>query len=253
MQPQHDLNVLELQGNCVADIAQLQHLASSRPRSVCMSRDGLSNPVTSIPNYASAMLSVCSSAVIIDDVPPSVFTRSVASPPTPPPPLQNQPRFRTGGRGVEQQREPLSRIDNVLQRHKTRTAADESHASGAAASKLSSSSVAATAGAGTGLSTEAREVLELELRMERLEFMCKQQEQQQKQQRFDIPQSSLDQTSVLVSLNSAAAAASDMCSPVSPVRTLMKACVRYHVVLRAPSTSHYSFVYSTINLISLQK
>jgi hypothetical protein len=197
-----------------------------------MSRDGLSNPVTSIPNYAAAMLSVCSSAVMIDDVPPSVLTRSVASPPTPPPPQQNQPRLRTGGRGAEQRREPLSRIDNVLQRHKNRTAADESHASGAAALKSSSISAAANAVAGTGLSNEAREVLELELRMERLEFMCKQQEQQQKQQHFGILQSSSDQASALVSLNSAAGA---MCSHVSPVRTLLKDCVRYHIILRASS------------------
>jgi hypothetical protein len=201
-----------------------------------MSRDGLSNPVTSIPDYAAAMLSVCSAAVIIDDVPPSVLTRSVASPPTPPPPLKTQPRLRIGVRGVVQHREPLSRIDNVLQRHKTRTASDEFHASETAASKLSSVSAAA---AGSGLGAEAREVLELELRMERLEYMCKQQEQQQQRQRFGLSHASSDQSLAAVSLNPAAAASADTHSHVSPLRTPVKSFVRYFVL--RPNMSSFQF------------
>ena len=243
LRPQHDLNILELQGNCVADIAELQHLASPRPRSVCLNRDGLSNPVTSAHDYASTMLSVCPAAVIIDDVPPSVLTRSVASPPTSSPPLHNQPRLQMAGRRGEQLRQPLSRIENVLQRHKTRTAAEETRAVGVPASKSPSTAGAATSIVGSGLITEAREVLELELRMERLEFMCKQQEQQQKQQqkqqqeqqqkqqRFGLTHAFSDQSSAVVALDAAPAAPSDMRSRISQSCTPVKACVRYVVIL----------------------
>ena len=227
VQPHNGLDVLELQGNCVAEVAQLQHLAPCRPRSVCLSRDGLGNPVTCSPDYAAAMLSVCSAAVIIDDVPPSVLTRSVASPPTPPAALQHRPRPRLGegGRAAEEHepRAPLSRIDNVLQRHKARAAADEAHAGGLAASKALSS-----AAAGSGLSAEAREVLGLELRMERLEFLCKQQQQQQQQQRFSPPQLILDQAPSSSFVNAAALAAvhGDSSTIASPPRAPARVCFR---------------------------
>jgi hypothetical protein len=135
------------------------------------------------------------------------------------------------GRRGEQLRQPLSRIENVLQRHKTRTAAEETRAVGVPASKSPSTAGAATAIVGSGLITEAREVLELELRMERLEFMCKQQEQQQKQQRFGLPHAFSDQSSAVVALAAAAAAPSDMRSRVSQSCTPVKACVRYFVLL----------------------